>query len=30
MVVTLKQRRETQFISGSNSETEKRDKIYQW
>ena len=30
MVVTVKQRREAKFINGSNSETEKRDKMYQW
>ena len=30
MVVTVKQRREAKFISGSNIETEKGDNIYQW
>ena len=30
MVVTVKKRRETKCINGSNSETEEGDKMYQW
>ena len=30
MVATVKQRRETKFINGGNSETEKGEKMYQW